>query len=86
MVIGGAHDGEVTPPGLHQHELAADGFVVSLGTLQWVQRELGLRCMQQQRFRVQTTDSGHRLPVAGNVLKQDFEVARPGEVWTQPPV
>ena len=66
-----------------QHELAADGFVVSLGTVKRVRRELGLRCVQQKkRFRVQTTDSGHRLPVAPNLLGQDFTAARPDEVWT----
>jgi putative transposase len=66
-----------------QHELAADGFVVSLGTVRRVRRELGLRCVQQQKqFRVQTTDSGHRLPVAPNLLGQDFKAERPGEVWT----
>lgn len=66
-----------------QHELAADGFVVSLGTVKRVRRELELRCVQQKkRLRVQTTDSGHRLPVAPNLLGQDFQVERPDEVWT----
>jgi putative transposase len=65
-----------------QHELAADGFRVSLGTLKQVRRELGLCCVQQkQRFRVQTTDSRHQLAVAENLPGQDFEVARPNEVW-----
>lgn len=66
-----------------QRELAADGFRVSLGAVNRVRRELGLRCVQQQkRCRVQTTDSGHRLPVAPNLLGQDFAVERPDEVWT----
>jgi putative transposase len=66
-----------------QRELAADGFRVSLGTVKRVRRELGLRCVQRKRrFRVQTTDSGHRLPVAPNLLGQDFAVERPDEVWT----
>jgi transposase InsO family protein len=66
-----------------QHELAADGFRVSLGTLKRMRRELGLCCVQQKkRFRVQTTDSRHQLPVAENLLAQDFKVARPNEVWT----
>jgi putative transposase len=66
-----------------QRELAADGFRVSLGTVKQVRRELGLRCVQQKRrFRVQTTDSGHQLPVAPNLLGQDFTVKRPDEVWT----
>ena len=56
---------------------------MSLGTVKRVRRELGLRCVQQKkRFRVQTTDSGHRLPVAPNLLGQDFTAARPDEVWT----
>ena len=66
-----------------QHELAADGFAVSLGTVKRVRRELGLRCVQTRwHFRVQTTDSGHGLPVAPNLLAQDFTAARPDEVWT----
>lgn len=64
-------------------ELAADGFRVSLGTVKRVRRELGLRCVQRKRrLRVQTTDSGHRLPVAPNLLAQEFKADRPDEVWT----
>jgi putative transposase len=66
-----------------QQELAADGFRVSLGTVKRVRRELGLRCVQRKRrFRVQTTDSAHALPLAPNLLAQDFRVERPDEVWT----
>ena len=66
-----------------QHELAADGFPVSLGTVKRVRRELGLRCVQgKKRFRVATTDSSHTLPVAPNLLRQEFTVTRPDEVWT----
>ena len=66
-----------------QQELAADGFRVSLGTVKRVRRELGLHCVQQRkRFRVQTTDSAHALPVAPNLLAQDFMARRPDEVWT----
>jgi putative transposase len=66
-----------------QRELAADGFRASLGTVKSVRRELGLRCVQQQkRFRVATTDSGHELPVAPNLLAQKFKVEQPDQVWT----
>lgn len=66
-----------------QRELAADGFAVSLGTVKSVRRGLNLRCVQQKkRFRVRTTDSGHRLPVAPNLLGQVFGAGRPDEVWT----
>jgi putative transposase len=66
-----------------QRELAADGFVASLGTIRRVRRELGLCCVQRKRrFRVATTDSRHSLAVAPNLLAQDFTAAHPGEVWT----
>jgi transposase InsO family protein len=66
-----------------RQELAADGFRVSLGTVKRVRRELGLRCVQRKRrFRVQTTDSCHALPVAPNLLAQDFKADRPDEIWT----
>jgi putative transposase len=66
-----------------QRELAADGFVASLGTIKRVRRELGLCCVQRKRrSRVTTTDSRHSLVVAPNLLAQDFHAARPGEVWT----
>ena len=66
-----------------QKELAADGFRASLGTIKRIRRELGLCCVQQKRrFRVQTTDSRHTLPIAPNLLEQCFSVTRPNEVWT----
>lgn len=66
-----------------QRELAADGFAASLGTVKRLRRELGLQCIQQKRrFRVTTTDSQHRLPVAENLLAQRFTATRPDEVWT----
>ncbi len=66
-----------------QKELASDGFAASLGTIKRVRRELGLQCIQQKkRFRVTTTDSRHTLPVAENLLAQDFRTERPNEVWT----
>ncbi len=65
-----------------QKELTSDGFAVSLGVVKRLRRELGLRCKQVNRFRVTTTDSRHRLPVAENLLEQRFVAARPDEVWT----
>lgn len=66
-----------------QKELASDGFAASLGTIKRIRRELGLRCVQQKRrFRVMTTDSRHTLPVAPNLLAQDFRAEHPDEVWT----
>ena len=66
-----------------QRELAADGFVASLGTVKRIRYELGLGCVQQKRrFRVTTTDSRHSLPVAPNLLAQRFTASCPDEMWT----
>jgi putative transposase len=43
-------------------------------------RENGLLARSARRFRV-TTDSAHTLPVASNLLEQDFDVAEPNRVW-----
>lgn len=66
-----------------QKELAADGFVVSLGTVKRVRRETGpaLRATEEA-LPGTATDSSHQLPVAANLLGQDFQVGRPDEVWT----
>ena len=40
----------------------------------------GLRHRLKRRF-VRTTDSGHTNRVAPNVLKRDFDVGKPNEVW-----
>jgi putative transposase len=42
-------------------------------------RENGLLARSPRRFRV-TTDSAHALPVASNLLEQDFDVAEPNRV------
>ena len=43
-------------------------------------RELGLRCRQKRKFKV-TTDSRHHLPIAPNLLDQQFSVSAPNRVW-----
>nr|WP_238990475.1 IS3 family transposase [Lautropia dentalis] len=45
-----------------------------------LRREMGLRCRQKRCFRT-TTDSAHTLPVAPNLLAQDFSADAPGKVW-----
>ena len=43
-------------------------------------RRQGLRARAAKRFR-RTTDSGHSLGVAPNLLAQDFSANRPDEKW-----
>ena len=63
-----------------QDELAGDGFQASVGRIKRLRRQLGLRCKQKRKFKA-TTNSNHRLPVADNLLAQDFSTARPHQVW-----
>ena len=41
----------------------------------------GIRARGKRRFGV-TTDSGHGLPIAPNLLHRNFTVAAPNQVWT----
>jgi putative transposase len=43
-------------------------------------RENGLRARQKRRFK-RTTDSLHALPIAPNLLDQDFAAAMPNQKW-----
>lgn len=63
-----------------RHELAEHGVRVGICRLKRIRRKLGLRCKQKRKFRV-TTDSKHKLPVAENMLKQQFKVYKPDTVW-----
>ena len=63
-----------------QHELAEYGVRVGICRLKRLRRKLGLRCKQKRKFKV-TTDSKHKLPVAKNLLKQQFKVYKPDTVW-----
>jgi putative transposase len=63
-----------------QYELAQDGIRVGICRIKRIKRKLCLRCKQKRKFKV-TTDSKHKLPVAENLLKQQFTVCEPNAVW-----
>ena len=63
-----------------QRELASHGVIVGICRIKRIRRKLGLRCRQKRKFKA-TTDSNHRLPVAGNMLNQQFRVYKPDTVW-----
>ena len=63
-----------------QHELAKQGVKVGICRIKRIRRKLGLRCKQKRKFKA-TTDSRHRLPVAENLLKQQFRAYEPNTVW-----
>jgi len=63
-----------------QHELKHQGVSVGICRIRRIRKKLGIRCKQKRKFKA-TTDSRHALPVAENLLNQEFEATRPNEVW-----
>jgi transposase InsO family protein len=67
-------------PRIHA-ELRAEGHAVSRKRVARVMRRHGIRARAPRRFRVCTTDSKHSLPVAENLLAQNFVADRPDQIW-----
>jgi putative transposase len=64
-----------------QYDLAEHGIRVGICRIKRIRRKLGICCKQKRKFKA-TTDSKHTLPVAANLLRQQFEVSEPNKVWT----
>jgi putative transposase len=71
---------ETCGPERLQHELKEQGVKVGICRIRRIRKKLGLRCKQRRKFKA-TTDSKHTLPVAENLLNQQFEATTPNEVW-----
>ena len=67
-------------PARLQHELTEHGIQVGICRIRRIRKKLGIRCKQKRRFKV-TTHSNHGLPVAENLLKQNFKAYKPNKVW-----
>lgn len=67
-------------PRIH-NELLKEGWKVSERTVGLIMREKGLRSCMSRKFKVQTTDSNHDLPIAPNLLNQNFKAERPNQKW-----
>lgn len=66
-------------PRVHR-ELRCQGTSISRKRVERLMREAGVRVKPQARF-VVTTDSDHDLPIAPNLLQQDFSAAAPDRRW-----
>ena len=71
---------QVCGPERLQHDLAEYGVRVGICRIKRIRKKLGIHCKQKRQFKA-TTDSKHSLPVAENVLGQQFKVSRPNAVW-----
>jgi transposase InsO family protein len=63
-----------------QHDLAEHGIRAGICRIKRIRRKLGIRCKQKRKFKA-TTNSKHTLPVAENILGQQFKVTAPNKVW-----
>lgn len=76
-----AHRGRYGAPRVTA-ELRDQGFGYDEKTVASSLRRQGLRARAAKRFKA-TTNSNHDLPVAPNLLEQDFTATRPNEKWVQ---
>lgn len=63
-----------------QEDLASHGVVVGIHRIKRIRKKLGLRCKQKKKFKA-TTNSNHSLPVADNLLDQNFNAKAPNQAW-----
>ncbi len=63
-------------------ELRGRGVRVGKERVRLLMRQHGIQARGKRRFRVATTDSNHKLPVAPNVLDRNFTVDKPNTTWT----
>lgn len=61
-------------------ELRDRGRSVGKHRIARLMRENGIRARLRLRFR-RTTDSNHKLPIAPNLLEQDFTTSAPNQAW-----
>jgi len=64
-----------------QCDLAGHGIKVGICRIKRIKRKHGLQCKQKKKFKA-TTNSQHKLPVAENLLGQQFQVTAPNTVWS----
>jgi putative transposase len=62
-------------------EIKDAGHPVSLGRVERLMRENGIRARHKRRFRA-TTNSRHSFPVAPNLLDRQFNPAEPGKAYS----
>ncbi len=64
---------------IHQ-DLIDDGVPCGKNRVARIMRQAGIRSRTKRKFKA-TTNSKHKLPVAPNLLNQNFQVDAPGRAW-----
>ena len=62
-------------------ELKAGGMRCCINTVTKVMKDSGIRARTQRKFHIVTTDSQHDLPIAANLLQQNFQTDQLNSVW-----
>ena len=57
------------------------GFIASRRRIKNIMKELGLSVKMKRRFKINTTDSNHHLPIAPNILNRDFYSSFPNNKY-----
>jgi transposase InsO family protein len=78
-VLHAASHGIYGSPKIHK-DLVDDGVHCGKNRVARIMREADIRSRTKKKFKA-TTDSSHNLPVAANLLHQDFTAAVPDSVW-----
>jgi len=68
------------PERLQQDIAEHEGLQVGVHRIKRLRRELGIRCRQKRKFKA-TTNSNHSLPVAENLVDQNFKATAPNQIW-----
>ena len=67
-------------PHIHRELMEQYGYDGSLARVKRLMRQAGLRAKAKRKFNA-TPDSNHAHPIAANLLGQQFQAARPNQVW-----
>lgn len=74
------YQGRYGAPRIHRELMEQYDYDGSLARVKRLMRQAGLRAKAKRKFKA-TTDSNHAHPIAENLLDQQFQAARPNQVW-----
>jgi putative transposase len=72
--------GTYGPEKIQEELLEVEKVAVGINRIKRLRRQMKIRCKQVKKYKA-TTDSNHKLPVAPNLLNQDFAVSGPNQAW-----
>ncbi|MBM9605909.1 IS3 family transposase [Desulfopila inferna] len=68
------------PERLQRDIIENEGVQVSVHRIKRLRKELGIRCRRKKKFKA-TTNSNNSLPVAPNLVDQNFTATAPNQIW-----